>query len=128
MRVVLALVAAGGKLTQPGGATSVMEGLMLVAEEAVEIRVLSRPGKSIREIARMLEVSRNGSVRFWAQKRTLPLRETSMPIITPSLKVSFRLGPKVVSPAKTHSGTGGRASRPLRIVARLVGVGGSRRG
>ena len=32
---------------------------MLVAEEAVEIRVLRRQGKSIREIARLLEVSRN---------------------------------------------------------------------
>ena len=32
---------------------------MLVAEEAVEIRVLRRQGKSIREIARTLEVSRN---------------------------------------------------------------------
>jgi hypothetical protein len=33
---------------------SVVEGPMLVAEEAVEIRVLKRQGKSIREIARML--------------------------------------------------------------------------
>ena len=32
---------------------------MLVAEEAVEIRVVSRQGKSIRDIARMLKVSRN---------------------------------------------------------------------
>jgi transposase len=32
---------------------------MLVAEEAVEIRILKRQGKSIREIARMLDVSRN---------------------------------------------------------------------
>ena len=31
---------------------------MLLAEEAVEIRVLRRQGKSIREIARMLDVSR----------------------------------------------------------------------
>src|SRR5260370_39948254 len=37
---------------------------MLVAEEAVEIRVLSRQGKSIREIARMLEVSRNTARRY----------------------------------------------------------------
>jgi transposase len=36
-----------------------MEVLMLVAEGAVEIRVLSRQGKSIRDIARMLKVSRN---------------------------------------------------------------------
>jgi DNA-binding NarL/FixJ family response regulator len=35
------------------------EGLMLVAEEAVEIRVLRRQGKSIREIARTLDLSRN---------------------------------------------------------------------
>jgi transposase len=35
------------------------EDLMLVAEEAVEIRVLKRQGKSIREIARTLDVSRN---------------------------------------------------------------------
>jgi len=32
---------------------------MLVAEEAVEIRVLSKQGKSIRDIARLLKVSRN---------------------------------------------------------------------
>jgi transposase len=37
---------------------------MLVAEEAVEIRVLRRQGKSIREIARMLEVSRNTVRRY----------------------------------------------------------------
>jgi transposase len=37
---------------------------MLVAEEAVEIRVLRRQGKSIREIARMLEVSRNTLRRY----------------------------------------------------------------
>jgi DNA-binding NarL/FixJ family response regulator len=42
------------------------EGPMLVAEGAVEIRVLSRQGKSIREIARMLEVSRN-TVRLFAK-------------------------------------------------------------
>lgn len=35
---------------------------MLVVERAVEIRVLSRLGKSIREIARMLEVWRNTAV------------------------------------------------------------------
>jgi transcriptional regulator len=34
---------------------------MLVAEEAVEIRVLRRQGKSIREIARLLEVSQHGA-------------------------------------------------------------------
>src|SRR5512135_1926665 len=37
---------------------------MLVAEEAVEIRVLRRQGKSIREIARTLEVSRNTARRY----------------------------------------------------------------
>jgi transposase len=37
---------------------------MLVAEEAVEIRVLRRQGKSIREIARMLDVSRNTVRRY----------------------------------------------------------------
>ncbi len=44
---------------------------MLVAEEAVEIRVLSRQGKSIREIARMLEVSRN-TVRRYLRGAGLP--------------------------------------------------------
>src|ERR1700719_1181244 len=44
---------------------------MLVAEEAVEIRVLSRQGKSIREIARMLEVSRN-TVRRYVRGDGLP--------------------------------------------------------
>ena len=41
-------------MTHPGVGYSAVEGLMLVAEEAVEIRVLRRQGKSIREIARML--------------------------------------------------------------------------
>src|SRR5216684_8723248 len=44
---------------------------MLVAEEAVEIRVLSRQGKSIRAIARMLEVSRN-TVRRYLRGDGLP--------------------------------------------------------
>jgi transposase len=44
---------------------------MLVAEEAVEIRVLRRQGKSIREIARMLEVSRN-TVRRYLRVEGLP--------------------------------------------------------
>jgi transposase len=46
----------------------------LVAEEAVEIRVLSRQGKSIREIARMLEVSRN-TVRHYVRGEGLPRYE-----------------------------------------------------
>jgi transposase len=37
---------------------------MLVAEEAVEIPALRRRGKSIGEIARMLEVSRNTMRRY----------------------------------------------------------------
>jgi transposase len=37
---------------------------MLVVEEAVEIRVLRRQGKSIREIARLLDVSRNTVRRY----------------------------------------------------------------
>ena len=37
---------------------------MLVAEEAVEIRVLRRQGKSIREIARVLNLSRNTVRRY----------------------------------------------------------------
>ena len=37
---------------------------MLVMEEAVEIRVLSRQGKSIRAIARTLRVSRNTVRRY----------------------------------------------------------------
>jgi len=44
---------------------------MLVAEEAVEIRVLRRQGKSIREIARTLEVSRN-TVRRYLRAEGLP--------------------------------------------------------
>jgi hypothetical protein len=43
---------------------------MLVAEEAAEIRVLSRQGKSIREIARALRVSRN-TVRRYDNMRTV---------------------------------------------------------
>jgi transposase len=44
---------------------------MLVAEEAVEIRVLSRQGKSIRDIARMLKISRN-TVRRYIRGEGLP--------------------------------------------------------
>jgi transposase len=44
---------------------------MLVVERAVEIRVLSRQGKSTREIARMLEVSRN-TVRRYLRGNGLP--------------------------------------------------------
>ena len=47
---------------------------MLVAEEAVEIRVLRRQGESIREIARMLEVSRN-TVRRYVRGGGLPRYE-----------------------------------------------------
>jgi transposase len=50
------------------------EGLMLVAEEAVEIRVLKRQGKSIREIARTLGVSRN-TVRRYLRSEGLPRYE-----------------------------------------------------
>ena len=42
---------------------------MLVTEEAVEIRVLRRQGKSIREIARMLELSRNTVRRYLRSER-----------------------------------------------------------
>ena len=58
-------------MTRPGVGYSEVEGLMLVAEEAVEIRVLSRQGKSIREIARMLAVSRN-TVRRYLRGEGLP--------------------------------------------------------
>jgi transposase len=37
---------------------------LLVAEEAVEIRALRRQGNSIREIARMLNLSRNTRRRY----------------------------------------------------------------
>ncbi len=47
---------------------------MLVAEKAVEIRVLSRQGKSIRDIARMLKVSRN-TVRRYVRGEGLPRYE-----------------------------------------------------
>jgi len=47
---------------------------MLVVEEAVEIRVLRRQGKSIREIARMLDVSRN-TVRRYLRGQGLPRYE-----------------------------------------------------
>lgn len=47
---------------------------MLVAEEAVEIRVLRRQGKSIRDIARMLKVSRN-TVRRYIRGEGLPRYE-----------------------------------------------------
>jgi len=44
---------------------------MLVAEEGVEIRVLRRQGKSIGEIARRLEVSRD-TVRRYMRREGLP--------------------------------------------------------
>jgi transposase len=58
-------------MTHPGVGYSLMEGLMQVAEEAVEIRVLSRQGKGIREIARTLKVSRN-TVRRYLRRKGLP--------------------------------------------------------
>jgi transcriptional regulator with XRE-family HTH domain len=51
-------------MTHPGMGYSAAEVLMLVAEEAVELRVLRRQGKSIREIARMQDVSRNTVWRY----------------------------------------------------------------
>src|SRR2546423_8599427 len=47
---------------------------MLVAEEAVEIRVMRRQGKSIREIARSLDLSRN-TVRRYLRGEGLPRYE-----------------------------------------------------
>jgi len=47
---------------------------MLLAEEAVETRVLKQQGKSIREIARMLDVSRN-MVRRYLRGEGLPRYE-----------------------------------------------------
>ena len=47
---------------------------MLVAEEAVEIRVLGKQGKSIRDIARLLKVSRN-TVRRYVRGEGLPRYE-----------------------------------------------------
>jgi transposase len=67
-------VAADAKLTHPGMGYSAAEDLMLVAEEAVEIRVLSRQGKGVRAIARMLKVSRN-TVRRYLQSEGLPCYE-----------------------------------------------------
>src|SRR5215469_15599548 len=58
-------------MTHPGVGYSAAEGPMLVAEEAVEIRVLRRQGKSIREIARMLRTSRN-TVRRYLRSEGLP--------------------------------------------------------
>ena len=61
-------------MTHPDVGYSEAEGLMLVAEEAVEIRVLRRQGRSIREIARTLEVSRN-TVRRYLRSNRLPRYE-----------------------------------------------------
>ena len=47
------------KTDPPRRGYSAAEGLMLVAEEAVEIRVLRRQGKSIRAIALTLGTERN---------------------------------------------------------------------
>jgi hypothetical protein len=71
-RVVTGVVAADAKLTQgrrlktdpPRRGVLRSGGPHAGAEEAVEIRVLRRQGKSIREIARMLEVSRNTARRY----------------------------------------------------------------
>src|SRR5215467_13698712 len=58
-------------MTHPGMGYFRREGLILVAEEAVEIRVLRRQGKSIREIARVLNLSRN-TVRRYLRSGGLP--------------------------------------------------------
>ena len=47
---------------------------MLAVEEAVDVRVLRRQGKSIREIARMLGVSRNTVRRYLRSEGTAALR------------------------------------------------------
>ena len=52
---------------------------MLVVEEAVEIRVLRRQGKSIREIARMLEVSRNTVRRYLRSEALSPYTRQARP-------------------------------------------------
>lgn len=64
----------GPYMTHPGVGYSTAEDLMLVAEEAVEIRVLSKQGKSIRDIARLLKVSRN-TVRRYIRGEGLPRYE-----------------------------------------------------
>src|SRR5271155_5700492 len=51
-------------MTHPDVGYSEAEAHMLVTEEVVEIRVLRRQGKSIREIARILDVSRNTVRRY----------------------------------------------------------------
>ena len=58
-------------MAHPGMGYSEWEGLMLVAEEAVEIRVLRRQGKRIREIARTLDLSRN-TLRRYLRSEGLP--------------------------------------------------------
>ena len=52
-------------------------GPMLVAEGAVEARVLSRQGKRIREIVRMLEVLRS-TVRCYLRSKALPQYQKSL--------------------------------------------------
>jgi IS30 family transposase len=47
---------------------------MLVAEEAVEIRVLSKQGKSIREIARMLNGVAQHGAALSARRRAAAIR------------------------------------------------------
>jgi transcriptional regulator with XRE-family HTH domain len=61
-------------MTHPGVGYSEAEDLMLMTEEAVEIQVLRRQGKSIREIARTLDVSRN-TVRRYLRVEGLPRYE-----------------------------------------------------
>jgi len=51
-------------MAHPDVGYSEAEDFMLVAEEAVEIRVLRRQGRSIREVARTLDVSRNTVRRY----------------------------------------------------------------
>jgi transposase len=55
------------------------EDLMLVAEETVEIRVLKRQGKSIRTIARMLNVSRNTVRRYLRSQGELRYKRAARP-------------------------------------------------
>jgi transposase len=56
-----------------------MEDLMLAAEETVEIRVLRRQGRSIRAIARMLDVSRNTVRRHLRSQGLACYRRRSRP-------------------------------------------------
>lgn len=81
---------------------------MLVAEETVEVRVLKRQGKSIRAIARMLNVSRSTVRRYLRSQGHLRYECAAGP--------DFSKAVELLAAIFTVEMTGGAHTLPVQIV------------